>query len=1164
MPIVYDNIDNFLINGLTDALKVSKKADFSVGYFNLRGWNKVADYFDTWSGEEENFCRLLVGMQKPPQELLKSYFSLKPEEPIDNAKAVAIKKQLADDFRRQLTIGPPTDYDEIGLRKLSQQLKDKKLVVKLFTKYPLHAKLYLLHRTDIFSPIICFLGSSNLTLSGVEGQGELNINVPDKDATKKLSNWFDERWDDDKTIDITKELIDIIDNKSWAAERLTPPWHIYLKIAYHLSKDARAGINEFSIPKNFQNDLLDFQSQAVLVAANHLHKRNGVLIGDVVGLGKTIIASALVRIFQEDFFYKSLIICPPNLQKMWNGYKQKYDLHADILPISVVQSKLPDMKRYKVVVIDESHNLRNRVGKRYGAIKEYIEQNDSMVIMLSATPYNKTFIDLSNQLRLFIPEDKDLGVSPELYIESIGGKIEFARKHQYHIRTLPAFEQSEFTDDWRELMRIFMVRRTRGFIKKWYAKDDPIKKRKYLEFKDGSRSYFPDRLPRRIEYDFDPNDNTDQYAKLYSDFVVNKINELELARYGLGTYLANELQGKSSTNYTNSKEKTIREISVIRGPKNIEISGQEKLIIENLSRAGKRLIGFCRTNLFKRLESSGYAFLLSLNRLLLRNYIFAYAIENELPLPIGQQEANLLDDFVEDMDLDEDGSNIEFKFLSLTELDYKKIADKAYNSLEEQKFQWINSKLFRKELLTNILTDCKAVLQILELGKNWKAQNDRQLNALAKLISETHGKEKILVFTQFADTAYYLANELKNRNIDKLEFVTGSSDDPTELAHRFSPVSNNYELKIKNEELKIDNELRVLITTDVLSEGQNLQDAHVIVNYDLPWAIIRLIQRAGRIDRIGQQSPEIFCYSIFPEEGIEKIITLRSRLTKRLNENGEVVGSDEIFFDNQTTSDLKDIYSEKSGILDEAQDDDIDLTSYAYQIWKTATEMDSKLKKIIPELALQSYSTKKATHELQKGLSTNYTNLKNGKETSEIHGQNSVIVYTKTTEDSDTLTWITENGEPVTQSQKTILDAAASLPDIFAIQKIANHHEITRKAVEMVFDYQQNVGGTLGKKNSAKYKTYTRLKDYFEKYQNTLFIDFQLKKAIDQLFKYPLKEYARDTLNRQLKLGINDDNLISLVISLYETDRLCIVEDENSTNNEPQIICSLGIVHELH
>jgi superfamily II DNA/RNA helicase len=132
--------------------------------------------------------------------------------------------------------------------------------------------------------------------------------------------------------------------------------------------------------------------------------------------------------------------------------------------------------------------------------------------------------------------------------------------------------------------------------------------------------------------------------------------------------------------------------------------------------------------------------------------------------------------------------------------------------------------------------------------------------------------------------------------------------------------------------------LRVLITTDVLSEGQNLQDAHIILNYDLPWAIIRLIQRAGRVDRIGQKAEQIFCYSFLPEDGIEAIINLRRRLTQRIEENANVVGSDETFFDGDPVN-LADLYNEKSGILDGEDDDtEVDLASLAYQIWKNATD----------------------------------------------------------------------------------------------------------------------------------------------------------------------------------------------------------------------------------
>jgi SNF2 family DNA or RNA helicase len=444
-----------------------------VGYFNLRGWKEIAEKIDTLEGatvvegmdDVHRKCRLLVGMQKMPIDILRDYFSKDEDHIIDQAEAIKLKKRLAQEFKDQLTIGIPTEADEKALRKLSQQMKDKKVVVKLHLRYTLHAKLYLAYSDDKRVPVVGFLGSSNLTLAGLAKQGELNIDVMDQDASNKLATWFDERWNDRWCIDITDELIDIIDN-SWAADTLVSPYHIYLKIAYHLSREARAGINEFKLPKIFQQELLEFQQKAVLVAAHHLHKRDGVVIGDVVGLGKTITATALAKLFENDFFLETLIICPKNLVEMWEDYANKYQLRAKVISQSKVQTTLPYLSRYRLVVIDESHNLRNDQGSRYRAIKSYLEENDSKVILLSATPYNKTYLDLSNQLRLFISDDKDLGISPEQYIESIGGQVQFSSQHtETFIRSIKAFEKSHFSDDWRELMRLYLVRRTRSFIK---------------------------------------------------------------------------------------------------------------------------------------------------------------------------------------------------------------------------------------------------------------------------------------------------------------------------------------------------------------------------------------------------------------------------------------------------------------------------------------------------------------------------------------------------------------------------------------------------------------------------------------------------------------------------------------------------------------------------
>ncbi|MEZ7890920.1 MAG: helicase-related protein [Candidatus Wallbacteria bacterium] len=1117
MPKIYDNIENQLTRGLNETLELSNRADFCVGYFNLRGWKEVAEKIEKLTGSEilegkndvHRICRLLVGMQKLPVDILREHFGQDENYIIDNAEAVKIRKRLAQEFKDQLTIGTPSESDEKALRLLSKQMKENKVTVKLHLRYTLHAKLYLAYSDDKRVPIVGFLGSSNLTLAGLARQGELNIDVMDQDAAGKLAKWFDDRWSDRWCLDITQELIEIIDN-SWAADRIVSPYHIYLKIAYHLSREARAGINEFKLPKVFQRELLEFQQKAVLVAAHHLHKRGGVLIGDVVGLGKTITATALAKLFEDDFFLETLIICPKNLVPMWEEYAHKYQIRAKIISQSKVQSLLPNMRRYRLVIIDESHNLRNDEGSRYRAIKSYLEENESKVILLSATPYNKSYLDLSNQLRLFISDDKDLGISPERYIDEIGGQIQFGAKHtETFIRSIKAFEKSHFSDDWRELMRLYLVRRTRSFIKNNYAATDPENNRKYLTFADGTKSYFPDRLPRRVEYAFNPDDPKDQYAKLYSPEIVDIVNSLELPRYGLGNFLTPN--------------------PIIKPDKN------EEVIIENLSRAGKRLMGFCRTNLFKRLESSGYSFLVSLCRHILRNYIFIFALQNKLPIPIGNNISQNLDEFLEDSDTDNDTrEERQFNFI-LDENEYLKKAENVYYSMlnEKNRYDWIKSELFISSLQKKLIDDSREIIKILKKGYNWAPEEDRQLNALHQLIANTHGNEKVLVFTQFADTANYLTDNLKKRGVKKIECVTGDCENPTHLAHRFSPRSNG-----NNEIANTSDELKVLITTDVLSEGQNLQDGHIILNYDLPWAIIRLIQRAGRVDRIGQKSDKIICYSFFPEDGIEQIINLRSRLRTRIEQNAEVVGSDETFFDGDPVN-LEDLYNERSGILDDDDDDgEVDLASYAYQIWKNATDADPSLNKKIPDLPNVIYSTKQNNNK------------------PETEG---VILYTRTTDENDVLTWIDKNGKIITQSQLTILKAAQCPPDVKAFYKIENHHDLVKKGIDYIREEEKNTGTSLGKKTGVKYRVYMRLDRYCKENEDTLFVTEELKKAINDIYKFPMKEFARDTLNRQLKAGISDEMLAGLVVSLREDDKLVIVNEDEMPNRLPQIICSLGL-----
>ena len=468
-----------------------------------------------------------------------------------------------------------------------------------------------------------------------------------------------------------------------------------------------------------------------------------------------------------------------------------------------------------------------------------------------------------------------------------------------------------------------------------------------------------------------------------------------------------------------------------------------------------------------------------------------------------------------------------------------------YHKQYKSRFKWIRPSLFKQSLAEHLAQDTQSLSELLQTQGQWDPAHDQKLLALRKLITQTHGKDKVLVFTQFADTARYLAKEIRQAGATHVEVATGASADPYALACRFSPKSNN-KTATKAEEV------RVLICTDVLSEGQNLQDSNVVVNFDLPWAIIRLIQRAGRVDRIGRRAEEIFCYSFLPADGVEALIQLRARIRQRLNENAEVVGTDEEFFDDEQQEEantLRNLYTEQSRVLDD-NDDEVDLASYAWQIWKQATQDDPDLARTVESLPPVVYSAKAFQFDETRFPLLGADATKGG-----------ALVYVKSPEGNDHLAWVGANGKVVTESQFAVLRAAECAPGTPPKPRLENHHDLVANGLHLATAQDKAVGGGLGRPSSPRRRAYERLKPYASEQMKTLFRDEALERALDDMYQRPLLETTGDLLNRLMRSGVNEEELAGAVKSLREEGRLTYAKDD-VTLREPRVVCSMGLIAE--
>ena len=887
---IVDNRNEKLVDHIKRILSSTEAARFAVGYFFLSGLTSIADRL---AGVKE--LRLLIGNttnRETLEQLAEGYRRL--DMVADAVEAQAFPKrteakrmaaETAENIRTSVELMDQTDEGEALVKVMVRMIEEKRLKVRVYTKGRMHAKAYIFDYGEVFDLFgkkldrhedgIAIVGSSNLTLAGVTHNTELNVMVQGNSNHAELARWFDDLWEEAQEFD--EALIQEM-KQSWAIAPVRP-YDIYLKTLYTLVKDRLEGEDDKDLlwDDEIIKRLADFQKVAVRQAVQMIRDYGGAFVADVVGLGKSYIGAAIVKHFERSDHARPLILCPATLVDMWERYNEVYQLNARVLSTGYLREDsqgaagfLQDDVKYKdrdFVLIDESHNFRYPDTQRYKVVQSFLSTG-RRCCFLTATPRNKSAWDVYFQIKLFHQDDKtDLPVIPP-------DLKEYFKLVEKGEKKLP------------DLLSHILIRRTRNHILRWYGIDSvthqPIDPSRFKEYLDGNRrayvmvagrhQFFPRRDLDTIEYSIE-----DTYRGLYQELrgylgkarkaVPDKplSGELTYARYGLWHYVVKDKQRQEP--------------------------------YASLHRAGGNLRGLTRVLMFKRFESSVYAFQETVRRLLLIHERFHEAVEQGI-VPAGDDAQAIL--YEPNLDEEQD----------------------LVDALRAVSGKYPAQDFDLNKLHQHIEHDIELLKKMLRLVKPITPAEDAKLQTLRKRLATTPLKEgKRLIFTQYADTARYLFDNLNpgGKRAD-IEVIFSGDKSKARVVGRFAPKANP-EYRFETGE----SELNTVVATDVLAEGLNLQDCDKIINYDLHWNPVRLIQRFGRIDRIGAEHDVVYGFNFLPETGIERHLGLQQKLHNRIQEIHDTIGEDSAILD--STEQLNEdamyaIYEKKGGQLGLFEDEE--------------------------------------------------------------------------------------------------------------------------------------------------------------------------------------------------------------------------------------------------
>ena len=874
---------------LEDCLPDTTRANIAVGFFFISGFEPIMNSLKKIeeSKNENHVLRLLISPvtdKRTAEALLagnEEYNTVQRKTRSPTQRSEDTVETVKDQVHNAMAHMPQRDQDQSVVDKFVKLMSDKKIQVKVHTSSPLHAKVYIFElEPGQHTRVISVVGSSNLSLPGIRDHAELNLKTVIPEHTEKLLEWFDKHWDDKDSVECTKDIIRIM-KSSWAGG-LYPPRDVYDKAVL----TAHPEIKNATMPDSTKIRLYDFQKRAVVSAIHKIENYGGVMVADVVGTGKSYIGGMILKYMSEKNNLYPLVICPPHLQGMWKKYLKDFGLPPNIVSRYKIGDEDDILSQYKhcnAILVDESHNFRHTNTRSYEALSRFMEEraDDAKIIMLTATPISNGINDLKNQLKLFPDSILNIPVLEKGGLDEYFKGLEKDRKMS-----------DDAKEKIKELLRYILIRRTRTQIIERYGKQGKDE-RWYIE-KDGEPQYFPKRdLKNPAQYDLDK-----VYRKGTFKHILSSIKDLELARYNPGKYLKPEYM-EGGKHADEPKYKNLRNNSV-------------------------SMVGIVRTMLLKRMESSIKAFSTSVQHYLDGSEEFCKQLAKYDRVPIGKDFSDLIYKKISgDMDLEElkeDSSDIK--------------SDYDINAFDVN--QWIMD-------LELDISKFQGMARMIPAEKKFFETDDKAIK-LCEMI-KGFGEEKILIFTESAVTAEYIHEHLKRhfgkkgvKNPSRKMLHIDSKNSGIEknaAIQRFDPINNPGDIDIHPED-----EINTLISTDVLSEGVNLQAGRIVINYDFHWNPVKLIQRVGRIDRIGTTHDTIMVRNFLPNTEVDDKLRLRERVAGKIEMIRGIIGMDQKILESTEMVDEKSveaIYTGDTDILD--RDEELSILDTYTDVEKDADEI---------------------------------------------------------------------------------------------------------------------------------------------------------------------------------------------------------------------------------